>query len=139
MPVIGPAIMPVYRSIGRPVAPAWDVRGWRFEATKGSTDAGDGLLTIYSRVGNAADTALPYPLVHVALTDRFEEIIGSRVLEPAQYLVSGASHPDLVAPGATFNAVIRVATPAPDATGFKLNVCYRMADKQLRCAIEDFK
>jgi hypothetical protein len=44
-----------------------------------------------------------------------------------------------VRPGETFNAVIAIDSPPTDATGFKLNVCYRLASGQLRCAIEDFK
>ena len=138
-PGFSSSIGSIYRMIGKPVTPAWDVTGWRFEATKGSTDEGDELLTIYSRVGNDSDGPLPYPLVHVSLTDRFEDIIGSRVLEPGEYLGSDADPRELVPAGNTFNAVISIENPSAEATGFKLNVCYRLASGQLRCAIEDFK
>ena len=139
VPVFNQAVGPVYRMMGNPVTPTWNISGWRFEATKGSTDENDELLTIYSRIGNESDATLPYPLVHLSLTDRFEEIIGSRVLEPSAYLVDNADPRKPVPPGSTFNAVISIATPAPEATGFKLNVCYRLASGKLRCAIEDFK
>jgi predicted Zn finger-like uncharacterized protein len=139
IPAFNEAVGPIYRMLGKPLTPAWDIKGWRFEATKGSTDDLGERLTIYSRVGNNSDTPLPYPLVHVSLTDRFEDIIGSRVLEPGEYLGSDADPRQLVAAGDTFNAVISIEAPAPEATGFKLNVCYRLASSQLRCAIEDFK
>ena len=132
-------IGPVYRMLGSPITPAWNIKGWRFEATKGSTDDANQVLTIYSRVGNNSDQTLPYPLVHVSLTDRFEEIIGSRVLEPSEYLFDNADPRRPVHPNETFNAVITIDSPSADATGFKLNVCYRLASGQLRCAIEDFK
>ncbi len=144
---IGGAIAPIYRAIGAPIAPGWDVTGWRFEVSKGGTSPPGGagsaeeeeVLTIYSRVGNKSDSPLPYPLISVALTDRFEEIIGSKVLEPREYL-SGEFDPSVpVSAGATFNAVISIDTPAPEATGFKLNVCYRESGELLRCAIDDFK
>jgi len=138
-PTFQSTIGPLYRMVGSPVTPAWDIKGWRFEATKGSTDEDDQVLTIYSRVGNNSDQTLPYPLVHVSLTDRFEEIIGSRVLEPSEYLFDNADPRRPVYPGETFNAVIAIDAPSSDATGFKLNVCYRLASSQLRCAIEDFK
>jgi len=138
-PTFQSTIGPVYRMVGSPVTPAWDIKGWRFEATKGSTDENDQVLTIYSRVGNNSDHTLPYPLVHVSLTDRFEEIIGSRVLEPSEYLFDNADPRRPVHPGETFNAVITINSPSNHATGFKLNVCYRLASRQLRCAIEDFK
>ncbi len=139
IPAFNEAVGPIYRKFGRPLTPAWDISGWRFEATKGSADNGDEVLTIYSRVGNTSDDSLPYPLVHVSLTDRFEEIIGSRVLEPGDYLDSDADPRIAVASGSTFNAVIVIESPAPEATGFKLDVCYRLASGQLSCAIEDFK
>lgn len=139
IPAFNSAVGPVYRMLGKPVTPTWDVSGWRFEATKGSTDEADQLLTIYSRVGNDSDSALPYPLVHLSLTDRFEEIIGSRVLDPGEYLAEDADPRRPVPPGNTFNAVISIESPSEEATGFKLNVCYRLASGQLRCAIEDFK
>ena len=147
VPGLGAAIAPVYRAFGAPISPEWDVTGWRFEVSKGSTNptggdstAGDEeTLTIYSRIGNQSDSPLPYPLISVALTDRFEEIIGSKVLEPNEYL-SGEFDPRVsVQTGDTFNAVISIDTPAPEATGFKLNVCYRRSGGLLRCAIDDFK
>ena len=139
VPAFNKAVGPVYRMLGKPLTPSWDISGWRFEATKGSTDEDDELLTIYSRIGNEADKGLPYPLVHVSLTDRFEDIIGSRVLEPGEYLPENADPRKLVPAGNTFNAVISIASPDAEATGFKLNVCYRLADRRLRCAVEDFK
>jgi predicted Zn finger-like uncharacterized protein len=129
----------VYRMLGKPVTPAWDVGGWRFEATKGSTDESDELLTIYSRIGNNSAEALPYPLINVSLTDRFEDIIGSKVLEPGDYLAENLDTRMPVAPGETFSALISIEAPDANATGFKLNVCYRQPGGRLRCAIDDFK
>ena len=139
MPTFNGLIGPIYRALGRPVQPAWDITGWRFEATKGSTDQNDSELTIYSRIGNKSDGPLPYPLIGISLTDRFEETIGSRVLDPAEYLANDLDPRKLVQPGNTFNAVISIQSPSDDATGFKLNVCYRLSGELLRCAIEDFK
>ena len=138
-PAFNGTIGPIYRVLGRPLQPAWDITGWRFEATKGSTDANDSELTIYSRIGNKSDKPLPYPLIGISLTDRFEETIGSRVLDPAEYLATDLDPRKLVRPGNTFNAVISIPSPSGDATGFKLNVCYRLSGGLLRCAIEDFK
>ena len=130
---------PLYRAIGQPLAPEWDITGWRFEATKGSTDESDQNLTIYSRLGNKLDEPLPYPIIAISLTDRFEETIGSRTLDPSDYLANDLDPRKLVEPGNTFNAVMTIAAPDPEATGFKLNVCYRQTGGDLRCAIDDFK
>ena len=106
---------------------------------RGSTDTNDSELTIYSRIGNKSDKPLPYPLIGISLTDRFEETIGSRVLDPGEYLATDLDPRKLVRPGNTFNAVISIPSLSSDATGFKLNVCYRLSGGLLRCAIEDFK
>ena len=130
---------PIYQVLGRPLQPDWDVTGWRFEATRGSADESNETLTIHSRLGNKSEQALPYPLISVALTDRFEETIGNTVLEPGDYLANNPDTRQPVAPGNTFNAVISIKTSAADATGYKLNVCYRVDGSRLRCAIEDFR
>jgi hypothetical protein len=129
----------VYRLFGAALVPEWDVRGWRFEATSGSTDQADQVLTIRSRISNQSGGDLPYPLLHVALTDRFEEVIGSRVLEPTHYLAEGQDAEATVAAGAEFGATITLGALSSEATGFKLNVCYREDAAQLRCATEDFR
>ena len=139
IPAFSSTVGQFYRAIGQPVQPAWDITGWRFEATKGSVEGEDEELTIYSRLGNKSDGPLPYPLIGISLTDRFLETIGSRVLDPAEYLPSDLDPRKLVDPGNTFNAVITIKSSSEDATGFKLNVCYRLSDGQLSCAIEGFK
>ncbi|MBT8089929.1 MAG: zinc-ribbon domain-containing protein [Gammaproteobacteria bacterium] len=139
IPAFNNVVGVVYRAVGRPLSPAWDVRGWRFEATQEVIDENDDQLTIYSRVGNNSDSSLPYPLVNVALIDRFEETVGNRTLDPAEYLTDDLDPGKHVPPGNTFNAVISIQSPAPDATGYKLKVCYRQTAGQLRCSSPGFK
>lgn len=132
-------VAPVYRLLGNPITPQWDIKGWQFESTRGSTDDAEAALTIVSRIANYTDVPLPYPLVHISLTDRWEEIIGSRVLEPNEYLAGDIDPGRPVTPGEDFTAVITIENPSAEATGFKLNVCYRVIPGRVRCAIEDFK
>jgi len=129
----------VYRAVGKPLSPAWDITGWRFEATQEVIDENDDQLTIYSRIGNNSDNSLPYPLINVALIDRFEETVGNRTLDPAEYLTDDLDPSKLVPPGNTFNAMISIQSPAPDATGYKLKVCYRQSAGKLRCSRPSFK
>jgi len=130
---------PVYRMLGSPITPQWDIKGWQFESTTGSTDENEAVLTVFSRLVNKSELPLPFPLVHVSLTDRWEEVIGSRVLEPNEYLAGDLDPSKPVTPGETFTAVITIASPSEDATGFKLDVCYRVSPGRVRCANEDFK
>jgi len=132
-------IAPIYRMLGSPVTPSWDIKGWQFEATNGNVDENETVLTIVSRIVNRSGQPLPYPLVHVSLTDRWEDIMGSRILEPGEYLAGDLDPSSPVLPGENFTAVISIENPSAEATGFKLNVCYRVAPGTVRCAIEDFK
>jgi len=139
IPAVNNLIGPLYRALGQPLAPAWDVTGWSFEATTGNADGDDEQLSIYSRIANRSDEALPYPLIGISLTDRFEEIIGNRMLEPGDYLANSLNPRKMVAPGEAFDAFITITSPNAMASGYKLDVCYRLPDRRLRCAIGDFK
>jgi len=129
----------IYRAIGKPVTPKWNIRGWRFEATNGNVDEEENLLTIYSRMANKSSQALPYPLVHISLTDRWEDVIGSRILEPNEYLAGDLDPRKPVPPDENFTAVITIESPSADATGFRLTACYRISAGRVRCADEHFK
>lgn len=143
IPAFNKVASPMYRMIGMPLSPAWDVSGWRFEARfdelEVDADTGEEQLNIFPRIGNKSDRALPYPLVSVSLTDRFEEIIAGRVLEPAEYLPDDRDPRQLVQPGNSFDAVISIQSPAKEAAGYKLKVCYRLSNGQLRCNVPVFK
>ncbi len=129
----------IYRVLGNPVTPEWNIRGWRFEATNGNVDEEEDLLTIYSRIANKSGEALPYPLLHISLTDRWEDVIGSRALEPNEYLTGGLDSRKPVPSGENFTAVITIESPSVDATGFRLTACYRISPGRVRCADEHFK
>ena len=139
IPAFNDTVGPIYRAIGQPLSPDWDITGWRFEATQGQADEGNENLTIYSRIGNNSDRPLPFPLISVSLTDRFEDVIGNRVLDPADYLANDLDPRKLVAPGETFNASITIHSPGADAASFRLRACYRSEGGQLRCKEDGFK
>lgn len=138
IPAFSNTISTIYRAIGQPVQPAWDITGWRFEVTTSSTDGEPGELTVYSRLGNSADGPLPYPLISISLADRFEEPLGSRVLDPGDYLPTDLDPRKLVKPGSSFNAIITIKSASEEATSFNLKVCYRMTNGQLRCKDDSF-
>ena len=134
----GDSLVSFYAAAGAPITPEWDPNAWQFRETRGSTDAADSALTISSTLANASGQALPYPLLHVALTDRYEEIIAGQLLEARQYLEIRAAN-GRVAPGGKLKASITIAPLAPQAAGFKLNVCYPLRAAEVRCATGAFK
>ncbi len=62
IPAFNDAVGPLYRAIGKPLSPTWDVTGWRFEARRDILDEESDKLTVISRIGNTSDKPLPYPL-----------------------------------------------------------------------------
>ena len=138
IPAFNNAVGPLYRAIGQPLSPAWDISGWRFEVAKG-TEEDDESLTIYTRLANKSEQSLPYPLIGVSLTDLYEETIGSRVLDPADYLTNDLDPRKLVKPGNTFEAVITIPSLTEAHEGFRLRACYRTTDGKLRCKDDGFK
>ena len=138
-PTFGNLLNPVYEKLGQPITPDWDVSGWDIARTQGATDEQDQLLTIFSEIRNTSSSALPYPIVTVSLTDRYQDPIGALILEPADYLASGESAGDMVPAGGKFDAVIPIDEPSPEAIGYTINACYRTPGADLRCAIADFK
>jgi len=147
IPAFNNVVGPMYRALGQPLSPDWDITGWRFETTRHSvstveeTEGVDGRedVVIFSRIGNNSDKPLPYPVIGVALTDRFEEPVGSVVLDPANYLANDLDPRKLVIPGNSFEAVMTIRSPSEDATSFRLRVCYRNSDGSLRCKDSSFK
>ena len=132
-------IAPVYRVLGSPIIPDWDLKGWQFEATNGSVNEDETTLTIVSRIANQSTQLLPYPLVHIELTDRFDDVTGSAILDPAAYLADDADPSQPIEPGDNFTAVITVDDPSADVSGYRLKVCYRMETGTVRCAEEAFR
>lgn len=141
IPAFSSSVGQIYRAIGQPIQPAWDITAWRIEASDDTIAAEEGSenLTVYSRIGNTSDRAMPYPLISISLTDRYLEPVGSQILDPGDYLPSDLDPRKHVEPGNTFNAVMSIEAPSIEATGYKLDVCYRLGDGRLSCAIDDFK
>ena len=138
-PGIGAALNTVYEALGQPITPDWNVGGWDIARTQGATDEQDQLLTIFSEIRNTSDAALPYPVVTLALTDRYQDSIGALILEPSDYLAGDSNTAELVPPGGKFEAVIPIDEPSPEAVGYTINACYRTQGRDLRCAVSDFK
>ena len=134
----GGVVDAVYRALGTAIVPHWNVRGWEFLSTRGRADESGEILRVTSRLVNRSGRPLPYPLMHLSLTDRWEEVVGSTVLEPGAYLAQNVDRQQRVSPGEGFEARIAVPALPAEAAGYKLNVCYRAGDGKLRCAIEDF-
>ena len=134
-PVFGPALGAIYASLGSELSPAWDVRAYELRQWGAAADPGSsGTLRVRASLLNGADHAQPYPLLRLTLQDRFGSEVGSRALEPREYLHSEPGS-NLLGAGQRIDAEIAIVDPGKDAVGFEIDVCLRDPNG-LKCANE---
>ncbi len=131
-PDFGPRLQHIYGALGMDVQPRWDIGALCVESSSG--DAGANTLEIASVIAHEGDRPQPYPLLQVALTDRWQSVIGSRSIAADDYLPSDGLRADRLFPGDRVRASARLADPGSEAAGYELHVCYRNPDGDLRCS-----
>lgn len=138
LPVAGAAIQRLYTAAGRPIVEDVDpanfmIVDWVATAQAGAEDDAAGSLEISAGVRNTSGAPLPYPLLSLELTDRWEEIIGARVFTPADYTGHRVSSNARIGPQATVQAHLQLVDPGPDAYGFEVDICVAVDNELLRC------
>ncbi|MGQ0384326.1 MAG: zinc-ribbon and DUF3426 domain-containing protein [Gammaproteobacteria bacterium] len=132
-PGIGPLLAQAYELFGRPLTSPTDLTAFELRQWGAANDPGQqGRLLLRASIVNRADFAQPYPLLRLALQDRFGTTLFTRDIEPADYL-PGATASHLLGPGERADAEIRIVDPGQDAVGFEMDVCLP-ADGGVRCA-----
>ena len=135
---IGPRLVASYERLGVELSPAWDLSQYqinRWVAASDTSDEGNASLKITAEIANRGPKPQPFPLVQLALKDRWDETVAGRVFEPAEYLAQPVAR-NLLGAGEHVQAQLRVLDPGQDAYGFELDVCIRAKGEQLRCANE---
>jgi hypothetical protein len=132
-PLRGP-LQGLYAVLGVKVQPpvnlsAYQLRQW---GVTGDPNAA-GTLRVRASILNTSAQLQPYPLLRVALANRFGTRIGTRDFEPAEYL----GHPNvrLMTPGERADATLDIQDPGKDAEGFEIDVCLR-GDQTISCAAD---
>jgi hypothetical protein len=139
MPVIGQPMRTVYAWLGSPLPGSWtpgayEIVNWSTasQSEPNSTDR----LSFTASIRNVSNAAKPLPLVHLKLTDRWEQAIGSRYFEPEEYLADSDSRPLELAGGATADIRLDLVDPGPSAYGFEVDVCVEISGQALRCSAD---
>lgn len=131
LPDFGPKLQGLYRLLGADLEPYWDIGALCVESSSG--DASADALEISSVIVHRGDRPQPFPLLHVALTDRWQSVIGSRTIAAADYLPAGELRDVKLRPGDRISAMARLADPGSEAAGYELHVCYAEVGNGLRC------
>lgn len=134
-PVVGPWLMRAYGALGLPLAPPADLSAFEVRQLGAASDALQaGRIKLRASIVNRADFAQPLPLLRLSLQDRFGSTIGTRDLEPAEYLPGGVTPASgLLGPDQRADAQVVFVDPGRDAVGFELDVCLREAGT-VRCS-----
>jgi len=123
----------LYRGLGMPLTPNWDVHAYDVRQLGAVADpGGSSTIHVHVSLANHAQHAQPAPILRLTLLDRFGKRVASRDLKPADYLMPGQA--PLLQGGQRIEAQIAVADPGPDATSFELDACLIGAGSQIRCA-----
>jgi len=113
-----------YAALGLPLWPAWDLRSYELRSSEAVADrSSPGALDILGRIAVVGNDRVGLPLVRVTLRDRFGESLGTRVLQPAEYLGRNAQLREPVSPGTLIPVEISLKDPGRDAQGFDVDVC----------------
>jgi Protein of unknown function (DUF3426) len=125
-PRFGPAIAAFYAALGMPLSPNWDLAAYEVQQWGVTSDPGNRTtLRLRASITNRAGFAQPYPLLRLSLEDLWGAEVGSRALEPAEYLARGTASDRLMAPQQRTDAEVHIVDPGGDAVGFRVDVCLR--------------
>ena len=122
-PVVGPSLIALYSTLGRPLAPPRSVAGWDVSGLNVTSDPQTpGVLSITGSLQNQAGFVQPWPYLRVELTDRFGQTLRGRDFKPSDYLPAEQTTLPLAA-GHAARFRIDIADPGADAVGFTLAPC----------------
>jgi predicted Zn finger-like uncharacterized protein len=132
-PGLGPMIAQAYVLLGLPLTVATDLSAYELRQWGAANDPNEtDRLLLRASIVNRASYAQPYPLLRLALQDRFGATLGVRDIEPEDYL-PGSGTPGLLGPGQRADAEIRIVDPGKEAVGFEMDICVPAAGG-VRCA-----
>jgi predicted Zn finger-like uncharacterized protein len=132
-PGIGPLLAQAYGFLGLTLSPPTDLAAYELRQWGAASDPGQqGRLLLRASIVNRAAFAQPFPLLRLALQDRFGATLGVRDIEPGDYL-PGETSSKLLGPGERADAEIRIVDPGQEAVGFEMDVCLPV-DGGVRCA-----
>ncbi|CAN5271912.1 hypothetical protein BH24PSE2_BH24PSE2_05490 [soil metagenome] len=126
----------VYRIVGRAPPPQWELNDYRVVTAAAAAEA-SGTLRVSATLKNEAPHPQPYPILRMILTDRWGDGIGTRWVEPSDYVAEDLDSDAVLEPGELVSASIALGDPGQSAFGFELAVCLRDAQLGVRCTDSD--
>ena len=131
----GPLVSTVYGWFGSTISPRWDLAAYTVRQLGVEAEGGDGShLRVRLSVQNDSDRVQPMPLVRLTLTDRYDNPVATRDLEPKEYLPAKIADRRLLEPNQRIDGELHVIDPGRAAVGFEIDACLRSEAGQIGCA-----
>ena len=141
VPAFGPALALVYAGLGSEILPPVDLDQYDLldlTAVAEPSNETQGWLVIETRVRNGGPKVQPYPHILVRLLDRWEDTVAARYFAPNEYAVTTVSDFSHMNVGSSVDAQFIIMDPGPNATGFELELCAKLANS-FECESDDAK
>jgi hypothetical protein len=121
----------VYRALGLTLTPHWDLQSYKIQqwGVISDTTVRDA-LRVRASVTNTATFAQPYPLIKLALEDRWGAPVAMREFAPEEYLPPTSVN-RMMAPRQRANAEIVIVDPGADAVGVHILACLMQKQNML--------
>ncbi|MCC5793943.1 MAG: zinc-ribbon and DUF3426 domain-containing protein [Chromatiales bacterium] len=131
-PVWGDSVRAAYAWLGQPLYPEWNLRAWEItgsEAIAGRT-APDALEVI-AQLRLVDTTPAPLPYLRIAIRDRFDNVVGERLLPPFEY--AQGAHEGLLPPGREVPVRVALVDPGIEAHGYVIDICLQRRRDGMVC------
>ena len=130
----GPTVTRLYHALGLTLTPHWELKDYELQQWGVIADpAAPNTLRVRASVTNRAPFAQPYPLIRLALQDRWGSPVAMRTFTPSEYLPEKNAADRLLSPKQRANAEIVIVDPGNDAVSFQIHACLR-DERGLSCS-----
>jgi len=134
-PLLNRPLTKLYKAIGVPLVPSWDLRSYDVRQLGASTsESGDGTLTVRASLKNNASQPLPLPLLRITMQDRYGNRIATRDVPPAGYAPGALPAEAHLGAGQRIDAEMTFKDPGQNAVGFEIDACLATASGRVACA-----
>jgi predicted Zn finger-like uncharacterized protein len=122
-----------YQQLGVSLNPQWNLDSYDLRQLGGGTDSRLNTLRIQLSLANRAQSDLPFPVLRLALYNRFGKRLLTRDLTAGDYLTPAMHSGEFMTRARRYDTEFGIANLATDVASFELDVCLP-AERGMRCA-----
>jgi hypothetical protein len=125
----------IYGWLGIKLTPRWDLSAYSVKQLGAEAEGSEGTrLRVRLSVKNDSNRVQPLPLLRLTLQDRYGNAVGTRDLEPTEYLPPRVADLRLLEPDQRIDAELHVIDPGKAAINFEIDACLRSDSGNIGCA-----